>query len=156
MELFAAPGAPGCPPKKSKSSGGFSVGELPRAATFAAADSDQVRALAAADAGGWLETKDEDIRSLRSLVLYGLKGIAAYVEHAYALGKSSRKVFSFMLRSIGKLTDEMLGADALTALGRLCLLEYDVAGDRTVTRLPVPNQSQTEILNALAVSLPDQ
>jgi hydroxylamine reductase len=91
-------------------------GALPRAATFAAANSAEVLALAASDAGGWMETKDEDIRSLRSLVLYGLKGIAAYVEHAYALGASSQKVFSFMLRALGKLTDESLGAEALTAL----------------------------------------
>jgi transposase len=64
------------------------------------------------------------------------------------------------LRTVFGTTDSNADAvtlpDALTALGRLCLLEYDVAGDRTVTRLPVPNQSQTEILNALAVSLPDQ
>jgi hydroxylamine reductase len=96
--------------------GGATGGDLPLAASFSAANAAEVRALAVAGRGGWLETKDEDIRSLRSLVLYGLKGISAYVEHAYALGKSSRKVFSFMLRSIGKLTDEMLGADALTAL----------------------------------------
>jgi hypothetical protein len=44
--------------------------------------------------------------------------------------------------------------DVLAALGRLCLLDYQIAGGSTVTRLPVPNQSQTEILNALAVSLP--
>jgi transposase len=46
--------------------------------------------------------------------------------------------------------------DALTALGRLCLLQYNVDGAHTVTRLPVPSPSQTEILNALAVSLPSK
>ena len=44
--------------------------------------------------------------------------------------------------------------DALTALGRLCLLPYNVDGDHSFTRLPVPNPIQTEILKALAVSLP--
>jgi hypothetical protein len=44
-----------------------------------------------------------------------LKGISAYVEHAYALGKSSRKVFSFMLR-LGQAHRRDAGADALTAL----------------------------------------
>jgi hypothetical protein len=44
--------------------------------------------------------------------------------------------------------------DALAALGRLCLLQYNVDENRTVTRLPIPNPSQEEILKALAVSLP--
>jgi len=46
--------------------------------------------------------------------------------------------------------------EALTALGRLCLLQYNVAGDHTLTRLPVPNPIQTEILKALAVNLPSK
>jgi hypothetical protein len=46
--------------------------------------------------------------------------------------------------------------DALTALGRLCLLRYNADEHRTVTRLPVPNPSQEEILKALAVSLPSK
>ncbi len=96
--------------------GGAVPAAVPDAASFSAADSSAVRALAAAGKGGWLEIENEDVRSLRSLVLYGLKGIAAYVEHAYALEKSSRKVFSFMLRALGQLTDDGLGADALTAL----------------------------------------
>jgi hypothetical protein len=45
-------------------------------------------------------------------------------------------------------------ADALTALGRLCLLEYNFDGEHTVTRLPIPGESQTEILKALGVSPP--
>ena len=46
--------------------------------------------------------------------------------------------------------------DALNALGRLCLLEYNIDGDHTATRLPVPSPSQTEILKALTVSLPSK
>ena len=46
--------------------------------------------------------------------------------------------------------------DALTALGRLCLLQYNVDDNHTVTRLPIPNPIQTEILQALAVSLPSK
>jgi transposase len=46
--------------------------------------------------------------------------------------------------------------DALTALGRLCLLEYNVDGEHTVTRLPSPSESQKEILKALGVSLPSK
>jgi hydroxylamine reductase len=91
-------------------------GELPHAATFAARDAAEARALAASGKGGWLEIANEDVRSLRSLVLYGLKGMAAYVEHAYALDKSSRKIFSFMLRALRQLPRDTLGAEELTAL----------------------------------------
>jgi hydroxylamine reductase len=99
------------------SGAGVAAGDvLPDAAVFPAANSSEVRALAAVDRGGWLEIANEDVRSLRALVLYGLKGISAYVEHAYMLGTSSRKVFSFMLGALGRLTDDSLGADALTAL----------------------------------------
>jgi hydroxylamine reductase len=101
---------------QAEAAGATVQGSLPDAAVFAAANASQVRSLAAADRGGWMEIADEDIRSLRSLVLYGLKGISAYIEHAYALGKSSRRVFSFMVRALGQLTDDSLGAEALTAL----------------------------------------
>jgi hydroxylamine reductase len=96
--------------------GGATGGDLPAAATFSAANGAEVKALADLGRGGWLETKNEDIRSLRALVLYGLKGIAAYVEHAYVLGSSSRKVFSFMMRALGALAEGKLDADGLTAL----------------------------------------
>jgi hydroxylamine reductase len=96
--------------------GGATGGALPDAATFAAGNASEARALAAAGKGGWMEMANEDVKSLRALVLYGLKGMAAYVEHAYALGKSSRKIFSFMLRALGGLTNDGLGAEQLTAL----------------------------------------
>jgi len=97
-------------------SGAASAGGLPDAATWSAKDEAGIRAAAAAGKGGWMEIPNEDIRSLRSLVLYGLKGIAAYAEHAYVLGKSSRGLFSFILRAMGDLTDDGMSADALTAL----------------------------------------
>jgi hydroxylamine reductase len=112
------------------------AGPLPDAAIFSAADASEVRALSATDRGGWMEISDEDVRSLRSLVLYGLKGISAYVEHAYALGESSRRVFSFMLGALGKLTDDSLGADALTAL----VLETGAVGVEAMALLDGANR----------------
>jgi hydroxylamine reductase len=96
--------------------GGSTDGSLPKAAIFTAGNASEVRALAAAGTGGWLETKDEDIRALRALVLYGLKGMAAYLEHAYALGKSSKKVFAFLLRALGELSLNGADGDRLTSL----------------------------------------
>ena len=58
---------------------------------------------------------DEDIRSLKSIVLYGLKGVAAYTEHAVVLGYFDHEIFSFVFRALASITKE-LDADSLTAL----------------------------------------
>lgn len=92
------------------------AGPHPDAATWLAADLEAVRAAAAKGKGGWAEIGDENVKALQSLVLYGLKGMAAYVEHAYAIGKKSQEVFVFMLRALSDLTDASKTLDQLTAL----------------------------------------
>lgn len=92
------------------------LGSLPDAATWAAATPGAIRAAASQGKGGWKEIADENVRALQSLVLYGLKGMAAYVEHAYAIGKKSEEVFRFMLRALADLTNPAKTADQLTAL----------------------------------------
>ncbi|MGO8694822.1 MAG: hydroxylamine reductase [Rectinemataceae bacterium] len=96
--------------------GGGIAGALPDAAVWTAPNEGAIRAAAASGKGGWMEIVNEDVRSLRSLVLYGLKGIAAYAEHAYVLGRASKELFAFILRAMGALVDDGLSADALTAL----------------------------------------
>lgn len=58
-----------------------------------------------------LQTKDEDIRSLRELLTYGLKGMAAYAEHAYNLGFEDQGVFEFMQKGLAATTDDTLGVN---------------------------------------------
>ena len=65
---------------------------------------------------GVLATENEDVRSLRELVTYGLKGIAAYAEHAGNLGYSSDEVNGFMQRALAATTDNSLTAEQLVAL----------------------------------------
>ena len=65
---------------------------------------------------GVLSTENEDIRSLRELITYGLKGLAAYVKHADALKADSRKIDAFIQSALAKLLDDSLDAEALTAL----------------------------------------
>jgi hydroxylamine reductase len=74
--------------------------------------------LAKADAAevGILATAHEDVRSLRELVIYGLKGMAAYAEHAYNLGKTSADVNRFMVKALASTLDDTLSADDLVAL----------------------------------------
>ena len=65
---------------------------------------------------GVLRTEQEDIRSLRELTLYGLKGLAAYLQHANVLGQESEAVDVFLQAALAKLLDDSLDGAALTAL----------------------------------------
>lgn len=65
---------------------------------------------------GILREKNEDIRSLKELIIYGLKGMAAYHEHAIRLGYNDESIHTFMQSTIRKITIGNLSADELTAL----------------------------------------
>jgi len=63
-----------------------------------------------------LKYKNEDIRSLSQLLLYGLKGIAAYADHAYVLDKKDPQVFKFLVKALSYLSRENLNGDELFSL----------------------------------------
>lgn len=65
---------------------------------------------------GVLSTKDEDIRSLKEMIHYGLKGLAAYTEHAYNLDKKDEELFSFMQQALAEITREDITIDELITL----------------------------------------
>lgn len=65
---------------------------------------------------GVLATENEDVRSLRELLVYGLKGIAAYAEHAFTLGYEDTSIFSFMMKGLEATTDDSLSVDQLVGL----------------------------------------
>lgn len=69
---------------------------------------------------GVLSTKDDDVRSLRELVIYGIKGMAAYAEHAYNLGYSDKEVFAFMQKGLAATIDDTLSAEQLVNLVMEC------------------------------------
>jgi hydroxylamine reductase len=63
---------------------------------------------------------NEDIRSLRELLFYGLKGMAAYAEHARVLGYTDPDVAAFMQEALAATLDDSLTADDLVALVQRC------------------------------------
>ena len=65
---------------------------------------------------GVLATKDEDVRSLIELIIYGLKGMSAYMKHANALGYDSEDINAFMQATLAKTLDDSLFIDELIAL----------------------------------------
>ena len=75
---------------------------------------------------GVLATENEDVRSLRELTIYGLKGMAAYAEHALNLGKEKPDVYDFIYEALNATLDDTLTADELVALV-LKTGEYGVA-----------------------------
>ncbi len=69
---------------------------------------------------GILSTGNKDIRSLRELLIYGLKGIAAYTEHAYILNQKDNDIFSFIFKGLAATTDDNLNINDLVGLVMEC------------------------------------
>ena len=78
----------------------------------------------------------EDIRSLKALILYGLKGVAAYTDHAAVLGHYNDEVFQTLVKGLAAITKD-LGADELTPL----VLEVGEAAVKAMALLDEANTS---------------
>jgi len=65
---------------------------------------------------GVLSTENEDIRSLRELIIYGIKGLAAYVKHANELKNDSDPIHEFIQRALASTLEDTLSVDQLVAL----------------------------------------
>lgn len=65
---------------------------------------------------GVLATENEDVRSLRELIIYGLKGYAAYTHHAFVGGKTDNDLYDFTYEALAATLDDTLSADDLVAL----------------------------------------
>ncbi|BDR71532.1 hydroxylamine reductase [Clostridium tetani] len=87
---------------------------LPDAATWFADNVEEFNAKA--EKVGVLATKDEDVRSLRELITYGVKGLAAYVEHAHNLNFDNEEIHGFMHKALAATLDDTLTVDDLVAL----------------------------------------
>ena len=86
---------------------------LPEAALWKGTEADFE---AKASRVGVLSTENEDIRSLRELITYGLKGLAAYAKHAATLAHTDVEIDAFLQRALAATLDDSLSADQLTAL----------------------------------------
>ncbi|QFJ55364.1 hydroxylamine reductase [Pseudobutyrivibrio xylanivorans] len=87
--------------------------KLPEAALWAG---EEVEFDAKAKTVGVLSTENEDIRSLRELITYGLKGLAAYSKHANALLKENVEVDAFLQKALADTLDDSLTVDDLVQL----------------------------------------
>lgn len=86
---------------------------LPSAALWSANESEF---MAKAVTVGVLATENEDIRSLRELITYGLKGLSAYSKHANVLLEDNEELDAFLQRALAMLLDDTLSVDDLVSL----------------------------------------
>lgn len=98
-------------------------GKLPQAALWDGSGSWEEKAAQV----GVLSTKDEDIRSLRELITYGLKGLSAYSKHANALLKDDTEVDAFLQKALAATLDDSLTVNDLIAL-TMEVGKYGVSG----------------------------
>lgn len=91
-----------------------SVSNLHDAAMFTVSTRESM--LEKANSIGVLATENEDVRSLRQMIIYGLKGMAAYTEHAHNIGKENLEIYAFIYEALAATLDDTLTADDLVAL----------------------------------------
>lgn len=91
---------------------------------------------AKAETVGVLATGNEDVRSLRELLILGLKGMAAYAEHAAVLGVEKQEIWDFMYESLASTTQD-LSVDEMVAMVLKC-------GGVTVTTMAALDEANTK------------
>ncbi|MDY0189444.1 MAG: hydroxylamine reductase [Desulfuromonas sp.] len=106
---------------------------------------------------GVLSQKNEDVRSLRELLIYGLKGLAAYVDHAAVLGFEKQEIYDFILEALVSTTkdlsvDEMVGMVlkcgevAVTGMALLDEANTSTYGNPEITKVNIGVGSKPGIL----------
>lgn len=116
---------------------GVELGELEDAATFMVTSNDEIQFKAEKDEVGVLATGNEDVRSLRELIIYGIKGMAAYAEHADNLGYEDKDIAKFIRKAMAATLDDSLTVDDLVAL----TMETGEYGVKTMALLDKANTS---------------
>ncbi|MDY0235838.1 MAG: hydroxylamine reductase [Gudongella sp.] len=114
---------------------GVDLDNLKDASTFSLNSRDEIVFKANSKEVGVLATENEDVRSLRELVIYGLKGMAAYAEHADNLGFEDKEISKFIRKALNATMDDSLSVDELVAL----VLETGKYGVTTMALLDKAN-----------------
>ncbi len=131
------------------------TGDLHDSALWAADSKDEFMNKAAEI--GVLSTDNEDVRSLRELLVYGLKGVAAYADHAFVLGVEDQTIYDFMVEGLASTTkdlsvDQMIdlvmktGEAAVTAMSILDKANTSTYGNPEITEVNIGVRNNPGIL----------
>ncbi len=101
---------------RDKLAEGADLENLHDSATFQVSTSEEMEEKANSPEVGVLATENADVRSLRELITYGLKGMAAYTEHAVNIGKENYEIYDFIYEALNSTLDESLSVDELVEL----------------------------------------
>jgi hydroxylamine reductase len=96
-----------------KASAGLNDADLAECAAWAA---DPAKYAEKAPSVGVLATENEDVRSLRELLIYGLKGLAAYADHAAVLGKEDEAIYEAVITLLAGTTKDLSVEDMIAAV----------------------------------------
>jgi len=100
----------------AKTAGIFGV-KVPEAATYKLPETEEQMLADSSKVGVMVDqTVDVNVRSLRELLVYGMKGFAAYAHHAYVLGYQDQEVNNFFYKGFASVVDDSLTVDQLIAL----------------------------------------
>ena len=116
--------------------GGDLPDPLPECATWYSEDKEKMKAKALADDMRITAVENEDVRSLRELLIIGGKGIAAYADHAAILGKESDEIYGFLMQALASTTKD-LSVDEMVGM-------VMKAGDIAVKTMALLDQANTE------------
>ncbi len=132
--------------KSKLTAAGVNVAGLSEATTWKPAS--KADYLAKAEKVGVLATENEDVRSLRELLIYGLKGVAAYAEHAAVLKHHDENINKFLVKALASTTknlsvDEMVGMVmecgqiAVTTMALLDKANTSTYGNPEITKVKI-------------------
>lgn len=98
---------------------------------------------------GVLATENEDIRSLRELLIYGLKGVATYAVHAHVLDHQRNDIFVFLQTALAATTDDSRTADDLVDLilrcGEVAVNTMALLDEANTTAFGVPEVTEVAV-----------
>ena len=109
-------------------------GDLHDSAVWNAETKDEF--LQKAESIGVLATENEDVRSLRELLVYGLKGVAAYADHAAVLGFEDQSVFDYLVEGMASTTKDII-------VGKM-IANVLKAGEAAVKAMAILDKANTE------------
>jgi len=144
-----------------KANGGPYSGQIPAAAQAWEFPADRAAQLALAQLHGIKDPAiDADVQSMRSTILFGIKGYAAYADHAIILERESDEIYAFTHKALAQLLDDSLGLMDYVGIametGRINLVTMELLNkahtDRYGHPIPTPVQLGTKAGKAILVS----